>query len=352
MPQQTLHLVEEGYGPESVLDSLSDDALFSKPEIASPDEVSVYIHEVPIDDQDSPVADEIHNKSPLIIREVVPADRSQETGITGSVVFMHGLTQLADMGPSAALQELYALDHPDKRVLAIETDGMGEFSDGLSLCKPEELASYTLAEMAARRLEFLRTLSTEDEPTTVISTSMGSIITMMALNLAKEKKIPLHLDKVIFNDSAIIPEQGLSRLARMGKFPLHMVATLPWQLANTPLKEKAEMLKVGLGALRGVGAKDLLAMGRQTLDLVFGSDHPDADEITEILANFPDTHFFFMSGVLDPLRDASLYSKLAKKLKNVHVRRIGLAAHGRSVDSRTAEKDISRVTLEQYPKAA
>jgi len=361
LQQPHLRLVEDLPGPEigAGMDTLFGDGLQSSPEIAKPDEVNVYMHSIDIDDPENQIVDLIHKKSPLIVREVVPADRDAETELTGTIVIMHGLTQLSDKGPSAALHEILALKHPDKRVLAIETDGMGEYSDGLSLCKPGELASYTLEEMAARRLEFFRRVGSEENPISLVGTSMGSVLEIMALKMAKEREIKLHIKNVIFNDSAVIKEQGVGRIRKMAEFPLHMAVTLPWQLAKTSIRQKPEMLRIGLGALRGIGAKDLLAMGRQTYDLLFGSDHPDADEIAETLAHYPETHFTFLSGILDPLRDASMYSKFKREsLENapfqdhIHVGRDPYAGHGRSVDSKAAAHAINRVLEKGYAPAA
>jgi|GEM_PF-6685372 len=286
---------------------------------------------------------------PLVVREVRPEEDSKSHN--GNLVIMHGLSQLAHEGPSAALQEVLANKHPDRRLLAIETDNMGKFSDGLSLKDPSEIAAYTLEKMAGRRVEFLAELGSEDSPTTLVTTSMGSVITILALEIAKREGIDLHLDNVVFNDSAIVTE---NRVRTLLTFPLHMVPAVAVEFIKSPPQKAKEMLQVGKQAASSIGGKDLLAMVRQTHDLMFGSSHPDNDKLLEILASYPDTNFVFLSGIADPLRTPGVYSYISELLKekgpcNVHVKSIGYAGHGRAVNFRRAASDISNVLAKYDP---
>ena len=276
-------------------------------------------------------------ENPLVIREVIlnsEIDQAKE----GNMVLMHGLTQLSDAGPSAALQEHLALAHPNRRVLAIESDGMGEFSQGLSLKDLRGFTDYTLERMAERRLQFLKQLQ---GPSTLIGTSMGTILIAKLLRAAERNNDYLELDSIVFNDSAVVVEE---RQAKMRGFLPHLLIAAGLEFARMPKDRLGHAFRQGKHALGAVGAKDGLAMARQIYDLYFG-EHPTSKDLHAIARCLQDqrTQFLFISGDTDPLRTPKIYKALKEAFPDqVHVRRVPFASHARSIDPVRVEYDISK----------
>lgn len=286
---------------------------------------------------------------PLVVREVVPVD-SEQTSPEGNIVIMHGLSQLAHEGPSAAFQEVMAIMHPNRRVLAVESDNMGEFSESLTLLDLREIMDYTIDRMAERRLKFLEALSATDEPTTLIDTSMGTLITMMALKKAADREIQLKIDNVILSDSAIVTK---SRKPRMLGFLAHMPAAVVMELYHGVKNDHInhpQMFKTGVRALSALGLKDVLAITRQAYDVFFGK-HMDDPGMIHTFNSFPSTQFTCVSGTGDTLRTPRQYAlwKQSAAHGNVHIREVPWVGHGRSVNFEQLSIDTSNA-LHRYDK--
>lgn len=278
----------------------------------------------------------------LIVREAIENNRDSDP--VGNIVIMHGLTQLSNTGPSAALQEILAKQHPSRRVLALETDGMGAFSEGLTLFNPKQIADYTLDAMIDKRVEFLQALADEGKPTTLVGTSMGSVLEMMVLREAVGRSdVQLNIDAVVLNDSAVVTKD---RKKRMLAFLPHMLAAtgIEFVLADNN-KQRQRMLQLGFHALQGVGQKDGLAMGRQAYDLFFGDGHPTSDTQQKIMQYLEadGSDVIYLSGITDPLRRPQQYSKLHRQYPGtVHVQRVAITGHGRSLNPWKVASDISQ----------